>query len=156
MLMKKIIVLVFLALQACVLQATQESNLVPEISQDEFNTKIALRESLGMKDIYGAIGVVDLYLENLSDNPVLFPSDFNAEIYVQRDINWEKVDNTYGYPNGDKILPTTKEYPAGLVVPVKPDLNQITTRPLIMRIIVTGILSDSNKEVRAYLDVTIQ
>jgi hypothetical protein len=149
---KKTFLLILLLLLAC----TPKLNSMPELSQEELNSKIALKESLGLQDIYNAIGTIDLYLENLSDSPVSFPSNFNAEIYVQQDKNWKKVDNIYGYPTGDNVLPTAKEYPAGLVVPVKPDLSQITVRPIILRITVTGVLQNSGKKVGSYIDITIK
>lgn len=154
--MKKIIFFLLLMLIGCSSQATQETVLVPEIPREELNTKIALKESLGMKDIYDAMGAIVLNLNNLSDGPVLFPSNFNTEIYVQHDMNWKKVDNIFGYPNGDNVLPTTKEFPAGLIVPVAPDLTQFTTRPITLRIIVTGTMQNSAQEVGAYIDVTIE
>lgn len=154
--MKKMIFLFLVLLLACTPQATQEPTLAPGVPDNELNTKIALKESLGMKDVYDAIGTIDLQLENLSDGPVLFPSDFNAEIYLQRDMKWEKVNNIFGYPTGDNVLPTKKEFPPGILVSVAPDLTQITARPIILRVIVTGTLQNSGKKVGAYIDVTIE
>ncbi len=156
--MKKITFLVFIALVACTARTTQEPNLMPEIqlNLEELNTQIALRESLGMKDIYDATGVVSLDLENISDSAVSFPSDFGTEIYVRNETEWERVNNIFGYATGNNVLPTTKEYPPGLVVLVKPDLSHITARPITLRITVIGVLSNSGKNVGAYLDVTIK
>ena len=156
--MKRTTFLVCLFLIACTAQATQQPDSTSELPPDgiELNTKIYLQESSGMKDIYDASGVISLVLVNESESTVLIPSDFGAIVYVWEGSKWEEVDNVFGYPDGETVLPTTEEYPPGLVVLVEPDLTHNTDRPLILRITVTGILSDSNKEVGASLDVTLE
>ena len=156
--MKKITFLMFIVLAACTARATQVPNPVPEIQMnpEELNTKIILSESLGMKGIFDATGVISLDLKNISDGVVSFPSDFGSEIYVRNGTEWEKVNNIFGYAAGDNVLPTTKEHPPGLVVLVKPDLTNVSLRPIILRITVTGVLNDSSNNVGAYLDVTIE
>ena len=156
--MKRITFLVCLFLIACTAQTTEQPSITSELPENKFepNTKICLQESVGMKDIYDASGVISLNLVNKSGGTVLIPSDFGAILYVKEGNEWEKVDNVFGYPVGEIVLPTSKEYPPGLVVLVEPDLTDNTDRPLILRITVTGILSDSNKEVGAYLDVTLE
>ena len=150
--MKKAVFLILMVLIACTNRATQQSNA----ETNNPNTEIVLSEALGLKDIYDASGVISLDLRNNSDSNILFPSDFGAEIYVQNGTTWEEVNNTFGYSNGDQILPTASEYPPGLVVLVKPDLTEITMRPIILRVSVTGVLNDSDQDVEAYLDVTIE
>ncbi len=156
--MKKTIFLIFLLLIACTKQIADEPSLTPRIQEEtnKPNTQIVLREALGLKDIYSATGVINLDLNNNADSNVLFTSDFGAEIYVQKGTTWEKVNNIFGYSDADQVLPTASEYPPGLTVSVKPDLSEITVRPIILRVSVTGISSDSGKDVDAYLDVTIE
>jgi hypothetical protein len=156
--MKKTIFLILLVLVACTNLTTQNLGVTPETTEQAIqpNSRIVLREALGLKDIYAATGIIDLELHNKSDNTVLFPSDFGAEIFLQKGTEWEKVNNSFGYSNYDQVLPISSDYPPGLVVPVAPDLAQITVRPIVLRINVKGTLSDSGKEVEAYLDVTIE
>ena len=100
--------------------------------------------------------MIDLYLENYSDSSVKFSPDFGTKTNIQKEKTWEEVDNTFGYPTQDIILPTAKEYPPGQVMSVKPDLTELTVRPLILRITVKGKLSDSDEDVGAYLAVMIE
>lgn len=156
--MKKIHLLFYIILIACSSQATQQSNNTSEVPLDEVNpnTAIYLQESVGMGDIYDATGVVSLVLVNKSDSTVLIPSDFGAVIYVQEGSKWKEVENLFGYSEGEIVLPPSEEYPPGLVVLVEPDLTHNTDRPLVLRITVTGVLSDSGEQVEAYYDVTIK
>lgn len=156
--MKKITFLIFLSLIACTIQGNQKQNITPEVHEDieELNTKITLRESLGMKDIYDATGVISLDLKNNSDDTVLFPSNFGAKIYVQIDSKWEEVENVFGYSNQDIVLPTREQYAPGLVVTVAPKLSQTTVRPVVLRITVEGALKDSGQKVGADIKVTIE
>ena len=150
--MKKAAFLILVFLVACTNRATQQSRA----EANKPNTEIVLSESLGLKDVYDATGVISLDLRNNSDSDVLFPSDFNAEIYVQNGTTWEKVNNIFGYATGDQVLPTASDYPPRLVVLVKPDLTEIIVRPIVLRVSVTGVSSNSGKEVEASLDVTIE
>jgi hypothetical protein len=150
--MKKAVFLIFVFLIACTNQANQQSG----VKTKNPNTEIILKEALGLKDVYDATGIIFLDLENNSDSNVLFPPDFGAEIYVQKDTTWEKLNNIFGYASGDQVLPISSDYPLGLAVVVKPDLTEMTVRPIVLRIIVIGISSNSGKEVEAYLDVTIE
>ena len=146
--MKHIILLVFIVLTACAPRTTQE------ISQP--NSEITLEELPGWKDVYDAMGAIDLVLRNNSDSRVSFASDFGADIYIKNGAKWEKLKNNYGYSAYDQVLPTASEYPGGLIVPVAPDLDGITNKPIVLRVNVKGTLSDSGKEVEAYLDITIE
>ena len=122
----------------------------------EPNTAIVLQETPGLKDVYDATGVIDLILSNKSQSKILFPPDFNAEIYVQNGTTWEKINNSFGYSTFHRTLPISSEFPPGMAVSVAPDLSQITVRPIVLRIKVKGTLSDSGKEVEAFLDVKIE
>jgi hypothetical protein len=86
----------------------------------------------------------------------VFPSDFDAEIYLQDGTEWKKVNNKFGYAEYDQVLPTSSDYPPGLIVLVKPDLAEITIRPIVLRISVTGVSSFSGSDVEAYFDVTME
>jgi hypothetical protein len=150
--MKKAVILILVFLIACTNRATQQSSA----EANKLNTEIVLREALGLKDIYDATGVISLDIKNNSDSDVLFPSDFGAQVYVQSGMKWERVNNIFSYSGGDQVLPTTSDYPPGLAVLVKPDLTEITVRPIVLRISVIGVSSNSGKDVEASLDVTVE
>ena len=156
--MKPTIFLVLLVLTACITQTNQAPTVTPK-TQDETikpNTEIVLRETPSLKDVYDATGIIDLILYNKSDSRVLFPPDFNAEVFVQKGTSWEKLDNYFGYSIYDRVLSTSSDGSPSMLVAVAPDLTQIADRPIVLRINVKGTLSDSGKEVEAYLDVPIE
>jgi hypothetical protein len=152
---KILILLVFLT--ACSSRGSSSIESMPgaPISLSEMNKVIELRESLGMVDIFNAVGTLDFYLTNLSDGLIEFDQDFGSSIFMKTENGWEQVENTFNYSGDGTILPTKKQYPPGLVISVKPALSQ-KTRPITLRILVLGTIADTGKSVGAYIDVLIK
>jgi hypothetical protein len=97
----------------------------------------------------------ELVARNLSDKTIIFAEDYGLKIFVFQNQTWNLVNNKFLYTGGEKILPTAKAFPPGLVVlayPYIPDL----TEPTKIRIVVMGHDENSNTDiVGAYIDITL-
>jgi hypothetical protein len=118
------------------------------------NKEIKLGPALGMMQTFKYIGVLELNLDNLSDNPITFSPNFGSMIFIQQNTNWNPIKNTFGYSDSGSVLPPKKDYSLGTIVDVMP---LIPSHPMstTIRIIVLGNIEGTGKAVGAYIDIDL-
>ena len=119
---------------------------------NQMNNEIKLSTTLGMMETFKDTGVLELNLDNLSDNPITFSPDFGTKIFIQQGSNWTPIKNTFGYSDSGSVLPPKKDYALGTIVAVMPLLPSPSITSTI-RIVVIGSLQ--GKDVGAYLDIDL-
>lgn len=143
-----------LILTSCTAPNGQNGNLLPgiDLSEKTFNSKIVLENFPGEPSSYKVGDSLAFALLNRSSHAITFHNDFDVKIFKKLDTEWEPIDNNVDYPEGDRILPTRKIDPTGLVVFAIPDVGEIKA-PTIVRIVVVGQVKDESEQVAAYIDV---
>ena len=121
---------------------------------NQMNKSMLLHESLGMNNVYESMGIVDLYVENLTEMPIIFTSSFDARIYIKNATGWELVQNEFSYPDVQQVLWTNKGKPAGFVFSFAPRVENIS-KPVDIRIFIFGKKENNGEVVGAYLDITL-
>ena len=82
---KSLLIICILLLTSCATQQTSLGSKMPgiELSLDQVNKEIKLEPTTGMIDTFKFAGALELDLENISDEPVEFPSDFGVKIFYE-------------------------------------------------------------------------
>ena len=125
-----------------------------DIPLDQMNKEIRLEPTLGMIDTFKFAGVLELNLDNLSNNPVTLPPDFGVKIFMKQDATWIPIKNTFGYSNSANVLPPKKDYSWGDTVGVMPLMPSPPISTTI-RIIVLGNIEGTGQAVGAYIDIDL-
>lgn len=126
-----------------------------DIPIDKMNQSIRLLQPPGdTMDLYNSTGLITVYIENLSDERILFPPDYNVRVLVKEADHWNLIPNNFDYSTIDNLLPTKAEYAPGLVVFVKPVLPRSET-VLTVRIMVFGRIANTDRQVGAYIDLPL-
>ncbi len=107
--------------------------------------------------------VIELMMENISDEEIVFPYDKGARLftYNESESTWLEIDDSFNLLSRDDIILTTKENPLSniAIVTVAPDLLN-NDKPFTVRIVVVGtVLRDgepADETVGAFVDVTLQ
>jgi hypothetical protein len=155
--MKKYLLLIFvLLLASCAGQQKPTELKMPDINiaLDQMNKIITIEPALGMMDTFKFAGILQLNLNNLSDRPVIFSSDFGVKIFMKQDTNWISIKNTFGYSDSSNEVPPQKNYALGTVVDVAP-LFPSTSASKTIRIVVLGHVQGTNQLVGAYIDIEV-
>jgi hypothetical protein len=131
---------------------------MPEIGipEEEFNTKVRLSAPAGWNTFKTDDEIV-LTVEVVSTNPVIFPNDYGARLFLWNNGQWLEIDDEMINPEGEIIVSPANNDPRKLgaagVYPVLPDPN----KPAWVRIILIGNVYRNNEatdeRVAAYIDV---
>jgi len=101
---------------------------------------------------------IPLIIQDLAQDPVVFPQDFGAKLFVRQNQQWVPVENDVGYPAGEFVLLPVKQQPFGAISTfVDPVISQ--SPPVTVRAVVVGHLrhnGQTGQVVAAYLDITLQ
>lgn len=144
-------------LAACNAPDSSNSKFDPDydISVNDMNQGITLNQPPGdVRSLYDSTGTIVVYIENKSNAPVLFSSNYDVHVFIKDSAGWTSVPNDFSYSTTDKILPTKADYASGLVVFVRPILSQSET-DLTLRIVVYGKIISTDKQVGAYIDIQL-
>ena len=144
-----------LIIVSCSLKSEQDVEKLPgiDIPVSEMNLKIALEPDPGMPRVHKNGEPLGFLIRNRSSSTISFDQDFGIMIFKKRGSAWEPVENKWGYPEGENILPPAAEDPTGLGLFVFPDIGVIDETTDV-RIVVVGHQKDRpTEQVDAYYDV---
>jgi hypothetical protein len=96
----------------------------------------------------------DFQIKNLSDKAFTFSGDFGVKIFYQKAGEWIAVQNMTTYPDKEVVLPTTKIFPPGQIVPIFPLLPEMN-QPETIRIVVVGHVENTTRLAGAYVDLVL-
>lgn len=142
-------------ISSCSNRIDRESEKLPgvNIPVGKMNTKIRLEPFPGIPEVHKSGEALGFMIRNQSSDTISFDQDFGIMVFKKQDARWEPVENDWGYPEGDNILPTAKESPVGLAFFLSPNLEDLKA-PTTVRIIVIGQLAGKPADlVGAYFDV---
>jgi hypothetical protein len=140
---------------SCSLKSEQDVEKLPgiDIPINEMNLKIALEPDPGMPQVHKNGETLGFLIRNRSSSTISFDQDFGIVIFKKQEGAWEPVENKWGYPEGENILPPAEEDPTGLGLFVFPDVG-IIEQVINIRIVVVGHQKDRpTEQVAAYYDV---
>lgn len=124
-----------------------------DIPLQEMNSKILLEPNPGMPQVHKNGDTLVFLIRNLSSSTISFDQDFGVKIFQKEGTTWKTVENNWGYPEGENILPTTAVSRTGLALFVFPDLGDLKDSTNV-RIIAIGHVKDKpDEQVGAYIDV---
>lgn len=127
------------------------------ISQEKMNTNIALSIATEARNSFQNGIHLELTVTNLSNQSIVFPSDYGIAIFTKDGENWVRVTNNFSYAEGENILPPDKEYPGGIRLSLIPYVQNPHQYPLVVRVVITGHVIDKPTEViGAFLDVKLK
>jgi hypothetical protein len=145
-----------LLLTAC--KSPPPASDMPElgIPEEEFNTKVRLSAPAGW-NTFKTDDVIGLAVEVISEEPVVFPHDYGARIFLWNNAEWLEINDEMIHPEGEIIITSANNDPLNLgaasVYPVLPDPD----KPAWVRIILIGNVYRNNEatdeRVAAYIDV---
>jgi hypothetical protein len=121
---------------------------------ENFNTIIQLEDSPQLLNTHKNGGDLDILVNNLSDEAVIFPENYGLKLFTNENNKWVEVPNNSYNAGVSFRLPPQKEYPLGALVSVLPYIAGLET-PVTIRVIVIGHQEKSNLQVGAYLDIKI-
>jgi len=140
---------------ACSSKSDSDAEKLPgiHVPVSEMNSEIRLEPDPGMPQEHKNGETLGFLVRNQSSSTISFSQDFGIKIFKKQGAIWESVENRWGYPEGENILPTTKESPVGLAFFVLPDLDGLNESTDV-RIVIIGHFTDKpTEQVGAYIDV---
>jgi hypothetical protein len=141
------------------LAATLDSPFATAVNVGSLNARVQLE--LTENNPHAQIGShFEIWVENVGDEPVIFPYDWGIQLYDYVNGGWRPIMNRDHYgPNKDIVLAV--KGPSVVwqnSTEVWPDIEN-SGQPTIVRIVVVGKLGQESKtpgqSVGAYLDVTL-
>ncbi len=77
-------------------------------------------------------GIVEAWMENMSNQCVSFPLDFNIRVFVEQHGDWVEVPNRVTYVGErPKVLKPKGDIPSSALVYIRPDISGLTiTEPI--------------------------
>ena len=154
---KYLLIICILLLTSCTRQQIPLGSKMPgiDLTLDQMNKEIKLEPTTGMMDTFEFDGVLELDLENISDQSIVFPSDFGVKIFMKQGVDWIPIKNRFEYSDSTMILPPQKDYSFGPIVDVLPLLPSPSTSGTTIRIVVIGNVQGTGKAVGAYIDIDL-
>ena len=145
-----------LTLVSCNRTVHDDSGFLPgvKIPPGNYNTTIRLNDAPEFLNSHKNGEVLLLQIINLSNTTIAFPSDYGFKLFTNRDGKWVDVPNNTFYAGSTLYLPTKSAWPSGLTANIMPYMAGLKSS-VSVRVIVIGHKKDSNEEVGAYLDITI-
>jgi hypothetical protein len=89
-------------------------------------------------------GIVEAWMENMSDQCISFPLDFNTKIFIEQNEDWTEVPNRVTYIGDRPVLLKPKgDIRSSALVYIRPDTSGLTiTESVDSYALVTGNLCD--------------
>ena len=145
-----IMIFVLVALQGC----SSNMDRLPgiDVKPDKTNTDFIIYEDPvgGSANTHKNNEVLAIDVKNLVDSQIEFSAGF-VSLYAQTDDGWVKIDNLMKRPEFAVRLPTTEDFPPGMVVTVIPWIPGMAETTQV-RIFFEGQNVDSGEIVGAYWD----
>lgn len=144
------------ALQGCSLSSIDKEKLPGiDVKSDKTNTNFLVFEDPvgGSANTHKNNEFLAITVKNLVESQIEFSAGF-VSLFAQTDDGWMKIDNLMNRPDTAVRLPTTKEFPPGMVVTVIPWIPDMK-EPTQVRIFFEGQNVDTGEKVGAYTDFTL-
>lgn len=145
-----------LIIQGCASQSSEAESLPGvDVEPGRINTDFTVYEDPvgGSANTHKNNEILAVDVKNQGNTQINFLPGF-VKIFAKIDDQWTPIDNVIRYPEIERILPTTKDFPPGMIVSVIPSILNMT-EPTLIRIFLEGELVDSNQKVGAYMDVKL-
>jgi hypothetical protein len=129
------------------------------IPANEFNSRVRLIAPYGLNN-FKINDSVNLSVEVISNDQIMFRTDYGARIFELQDHAWVEVPNLTTYPEGYYLLFPSKGDPfkqgVASVFPVLKDQNQ----PVRLRIVIIGNIyregQMTDEQTAGYIDVVLK
>jgi len=128
----------------------------------EMNSKIRFWDPKAANESFRVGDSVDLTLENLTTDKIVFPSDYGIKIYTFKTPgSWTEIPNRGKYfpPGNPQVSPKGEGMPGVIGIGLSPALMS-EGKPIVIRVAVVGTVYHdnvpTNEQVGAYVDVTLQ
>jgi hypothetical protein len=147
---------ILVALQGCSLSSTGKEKLPDiDVKPDEINTDFLVFEDPvgGSANTHKNNEFLAITVKNLVDSQIEFSPGY-IKLFAKTKNGWEEIEDLMMQPEFAERLPTTKEFPPGMIVtliPWIPDLKE----PTQVRIFFEGQNVDTGDKVGAYTDFTL-
>jgi hypothetical protein len=162
--MKKIIIILMfvylvLGISACAFQAKSQVETLPgvDLADSHINAKFHLFAQPTNGNAFQNNQIFFIHLDNLSNQNIVFPSDYAVKMFSKVGSEWKSVFNMTTYANkNDHILFPQESF--GLETAVMPYIPQLA-RPTLVRVLVIGTVYDGDQPTNdleaAYCDITL-
>jgi hypothetical protein len=128
----------------------------------EMNSKIRFWDPKTANELFKIGDSVDLTLENLTTDKIIFPSDYGIKIFtLNNSVNWTEISNRAHYfpPGNPQVSPKGEGMPGIIGIGCYPELTN-EGKPIVIRVAVVGTVYHdnvpTNERVGAFVDVTLQ
>lgn len=152
-----IVLLIFVALQGCSSSSAKMDRLPGiEIKPDKINTDFVIFEDPigGSANTHKNNELLAITVKNLTDSQIEFSPGY-IKLFAKAENGWVEIENLMRRAEFEERLPTTKEFPPGMIVtviPWIPDMAKITP----IRIFFEGRNVGTGEKVGAYLDFELR
>lgn len=150
-----LIIIGFITISSCQKTSAKGDENFPgvDVPNEELNQKFELLSYPGMPEFHKNGEMLAFLVRNKSNESIIFNQDFGLLVLLKQGSNWKQVENKWGYPEGEIILPPYARDPTGLVLTVMPELGSLQEETTV-RIIAIGRIKDKpDEQVGAYIDV---
>ncbi len=149
-----LILICIFAIAGCTSKNEIDGERLPgiDIPINEFNTMVWLEAVPGMTQVHKDGESLTFLVRNGSKNSITFAQDFSVKIFIKEDTTWKPIENTWGYPEGENILPPSDIDPTGMGLSVMPDVGEIDELTTV-RIAIIGQLENKPEPVGAFIDI---
>ncbi len=120
---------------------------------NKMNAKIRLEPAPGIPEVHKSGEALGFMIRNQSSDTISFDHDFGIMVFKKQGASWEPVENNWGYPEGDNILPTAKESPVGLAFFLSPNLEDLKASTTVRIVVIGHVIGNPKDQVGAYFDV---
>jgi hypothetical protein len=128
----------------------------------EMNSKIRFWDPKTANETFRIGDSVDLTLENLTKDKIVFPGDYGVKIFTFNNTgSWTDIPNRGKYfpPGNRQVSPKGDGMPGVIGIGLSPALTS-KGKPIVIRVAVVGTVYHDNvptdEQVGAYVDVTLQ
>jgi len=149
------LLLIFTFLSAC---HNSAKDFLPGISLpiENMNTSFVIVDDPVIGNSHKNGEILTLVIRNLTDKTIVFPNDYNLNLFVFQNQSWIPIQNRFLYTGNNQLLPPSKVFPLGMVAVAYPYIPNLV-KSIDVRIVMIGHYENSNaEEVGAYLDLILQ
>lgn len=148
--------LILVAFQGCS-SSTSEIDRLPgiDIKPDNTNTDFIVFEDPigGSANTHKNDNLLAITVRNLSDSQIKFSPGY-IKLFAKTNDGWVEIEDLLNQPKVEEWLPTTEEFPPGMVVTVIPWIPEME-KPTPVRIFFIGQNVGTGEKVGAYMDFTL-
>ena len=145
-----------LAFQGCASPTAETDNLPGiEAKSDKINTDFIIFEDPvgGSANTHKNNEFLAITVKNLVDSQIEFSPGF-VNLFAKTEDGWVEIEDLIRQPEFEERLPTTEEFPPGMIVTVIPWIPGMA-EPTPIRIYFEGQNVDTGEKVGAYWDFTL-